>query len=57
MYLALLNDNTIYMHKYLWKMKVLLKYIFSCGSCNGRRFKLRIIFRKETGMIVKSVVL
>jgi hypothetical protein len=25
MYLDLLNDNTVYLHKYLWKMKVPLK--------------------------------
>jgi hypothetical protein len=25
MYLGLLNDNTVYLHKYLWKMKVPLK--------------------------------
>jgi hypothetical protein len=25
MYLDLLNDNTIYLYKYLWKMKVPLK--------------------------------
>jgi hypothetical protein len=38
MYLELLKDNTGYLHKYLWKMKVLLKLRYLYGLFIVMRF-------------------
>jgi hypothetical protein len=32
MYLDMMNGHTIYLRKYLWKLKIPLKIIFLCGS-------------------------
>jgi hypothetical protein len=36
MYLDLLDDDTKFYKKYIWKMKVLLKIKVLCGSYTGR---------------------
>jgi hypothetical protein len=52
----LLNDNIVYLHKYLWKMKVLLKTKIFMWFIQWKEILLRIISWKEIGKALKSVV-
>lgn len=44
MYLYLLNDNIVFLRKYIWKLKVSLKFVFSCGSYIVESFFPRSIY-------------
>jgi hypothetical protein len=56
MYLEYLNDNTIYLHKYLWKMKVPLKTKVFMWFLHRKEILTKDNLSKKSGSVVKSVV-